>query len=285
MKKNRFISFLIILISYIVSFVLGYISYINLPFNDYINLLIADIISTGIIFIFSLIFNNASIYDPYWSVFPVVLVIMLLITKELNAVRILMAIAIIGWGIRLTLNWAYTFKNLTEMDWRYVKIKEKTKFFYPIANLIGIQLMPTLIVYLCILPVMFVFNHDVTLNPFVIIFFTLSIFAFTMQGIADYEMHKFRKNKNGIYNRNGLWKYSRHPNYLGEIMMWWMVALMAIFALQGYYFLVIGATVNTALFLFISIPLAEKHQMERKPNFLEYKKETRMLLPIYKKSK
>ena len=285
MKKNRFISFLIILISYIVSFSLGYISYINLPCNDYINLLIADIISTGIIFIFSLIFNNASIYDPYWSVFPVVLVIMLLLTKELNAVRILMAIAIIGWGIRLTLNWAYTFKNLTEMDWRYVKIKEKTKFFYPIANLVGIQLIPTLIVYLCILPVMFVFNNDVTLNPFVIIFFTLSIFAFTMQGIADYEMHKFRKNKNGIYNRNGLWKYSRHPNYLGEIMMWWMVALMSIFALQGYYFLVIGATVNTCLFLFISIPLAEKHQKERKPNFLEYKKETRMLLPIYKKSK
>ena len=285
MKENRLASFIIILISYIIAFLVGYICYIKLTINPYINLLIADIISTVIIYLISLIFRNASIYDPYWSVFPLALVVMLLITKELNAVRILAAIAVIGWGIRLTLNWAYTFKNLTEMDWRYERLKEKTGIFYPLVNLVGIQLMPTLIVYLCILPVMFVFHNDVSLNPFVIIFFVLSLFAFTMQGIADYEMHKFRKNKNGIYNRNGLWKYSRHPNYLGEIMMWWMVALMSIFALGGYYFLVIGATVNTGLFLFISIPLAEKHQMERKPNFLEYKKETRMLLPIYKKSK
>ena len=113
MKENRFVSFLIILISYIIAFIAGYFVYINLEFNPYINLLIADVIATVIIYIISLIFNNASIYDPYWSVFPLVLVIMLLLTSELNAVRILMAIAVIGWGIRLTLNWAYTFKNLT----------------------------------------------------------------------------------------------------------------------------------------------------------------------------
>ena len=116
-------------------------------------------------------------------------------------------------------------------------------------------------------------------------FFIFALLSFIMQGIADIEMHKFRKNKNGTFNRNGLWKYSRHPNYLGEILMWWNICLLSIFALNNYYFLIIGAVINTLMFLFVSIPLAENHQRERKPGFDEYKSETRMLLPIYKRKK
>ena len=285
MKNNRLLSFIIILFVYVIATIAGFITYINLDINFYINILLADVVATVVVFIFSLIFNNASVYDPYWSVLPVVVVIFLLFDKEINIVRALLAIAVIGWGLRLTLNWAYTFKNLNSEDWRYVNLKNQTKWFYPFVNFFGIHLMPTLIVYLCILPVLFVFNNDVTLNSFVIIFFILAIMAFSMQGIADYQMHKFRKNKNSIYIRNGLWKYSRHPNYLGEILMWWMVSLFSIFALGNFYFLVAGAVVNTFLFVFISIPLAERHQRDRKPNFDEYKRETRMLLPIYKRVK
>jgi len=65
--------------------------------------------------------------------------------------------------------------------------------------------------------------------------------------------------------------------------MWINIALIAVFALNNYYFLIIGSIVNTLIFLFISIPLAESHQKERKEGFDEYKKETRMLLTIYKR--
>ena len=95
-------------------------------------------------------------------------------------------------------------------------------------------------------------------------------------------MHKFRKKKEGNFIRNGLWKYSRHPNYLGEIMMWWGIGLSVVSVLPNYYFLLIGAFLNTLLFLFISIPMAEEHQRSRKEGFDQYKKETRMLLPIKK---
>lgn len=284
-KNNKILSLLLILLMYVISFFTFYIVYYSLKLDYYYSFIIADVISTAIIFLFSLIFKNASCYDAYWSALPLFAVVMLLFQTEINIVRLLIAIAIIGWGLRLTINWIYTFDNLNWIDWRYKDLKDKSKRLYPIVNFFGIHLFPTLIVYFCFLPVLYVFYNDVSLNPFVIIFFVLSIISFTMQGIADLQMHRFRKNKTGTFIRNGLWKYSRHPNYLGEIMMWWMIALFSIFALSGYYYLVIGAVLNTCLFVFISIPLAEKHQRSRKEGFDEYKKETRMLLPIYKRKK
>ena len=285
MRENKIFSILLITCFYAVAGICGYFLYVNLPFEFYLNFLIADVTSTIIIFIFSLILNNASCYDPYWSVAPLSIAILLLFTKPLNLVRILVSIAVIGWGLRLTINWIYTFDNLKWEDWRYKLLKQKTGFFYPLINLLGIHLFPTIVVYLCLLPVLFIYNYDVSFNIFVLIFFILAIFSFVLQGIADFQMHKYRKNKNGTFNRNGLWKYSRHPNYLGEILMWLNIALLAIFALNNYYFLIIGAIVNTLMFIFVSIPLAENHQRDRKPGFDIYKSETRMLFPIYKKKK
>lgn len=285
MKKNKIISLFIILLIYITAGIVGYLTYIYLPFEFYFKLLIADIVGTVVVFIFSLILNNASCYDAYWSVLPIIVVIAYLFTKELNPVRILASISVLGWGIRLTINWIYTFDNLTWEDWRYKMLKEKSKAFYPIINFLGIHLFPTLVVYLCILPIAYIFHYDVSLNVGVIVFFIFSILSFTMQGIADLQMHIFRKNKISTFIRSGLWKYSRHPNYLGEILMWWNMALLAIFALGNNYWLIAGALLNTCMFLFISIPLAERHQRERKEGFDLYKSETRMLLPIYKRSK
>lgn len=285
MKQSKSLSLLFILIIYIIATIGGYFTYIFIPFEFYLKLLIADIVGTIIIFIFSLIMKNASCYDAYWSVLPIVVVVFYLFTKELNPVRILVSIAVLGWGVRLTLNWIYTFDNLLWEDWRYRKLKEQTKGFYPIINFLGIHLFPTLVVYFCILPVAFVFHKDVDLNFGVVVFFILAILSFVMQGTADLEMHQFRKNRNSVFIRNGLWKYSRHPNYLGEILMWWNIALLALFALGNHYWLVTGATINTLMFIFVSIPLAEKHQRERKEGFDLYKMNTRMLFPIYKKQR
>ena len=284
MKESKYLSLFLILLMYVVASVIGFFVYIVLPFAFYWNLLIADVVATIVIFIFSCIFKNASCYDAYWSLAPIVIVLGYLFTMPLNSVRILLSTAVVLWGIRLTFNWVYTFDNLLWIDWRYKQLKEQSGKLYPIVNLLGIHLFPTLIVYLCILPLIYVFHYQVELNPFVIVFFVMSCFSFIMQGLADLQMHKFRKNRTTTFIRTGLWKYSRHPNYLGEIMMWWSIGLASVFSLGflSFYPLLIGAICNTLMFVFISIPLAEKHQAKRKEGFDEYKKETRMLFPIYK---
>jgi steroid 5-alpha reductase family enzyme len=109
----------------------------------------------------------------------------------------------------------------------------------------------------------------------------LSVFAFTLQGVADIEMHRFRKRKTGGFIRDGLWKYSSHPNYLGEICMWWGVAFCTLALMPNRWYFLLGALLNTLLFLFVSIPMAERRQ-SKKDGYVEYKKQTRALLPIKK---
>lgn len=116
-------------------------------------------------------------------------------------------------------------------------------------------------------------------NVWFLLSLILSLLAAALQCVSDIEMHSFRKSGVGGFISAGLWKYSRHPNYLGEILMWWGIALAAISSLGFRWYLPLGAILNTALFLLVSIPMADKRQ-SRKEGFAEYKRSTRMLLPI-----
>ena len=103
MKDNRLFSFIIVIAIYAITIVLGIVIYNLLNFHYLVNLLISDIVCTTIVFIFSLLFKNASCYDPYWSVAPVVVMMALAITFGLNAPRILVTIAISVWGYKINL--------------------------------------------------------------------------------------------------------------------------------------------------------------------------------------
>ena len=215
-KESRILSFIAISVIYIICALVGFGQYSYLPFSTPINLLIADTVATIVCFIFSLIFKNSSVYDPYWSVAPIVILIGFAIANGLNTLGIVLLIAICYWGLRLTVNWAYTFRGLTHQDWRYTMLCEKTGKFYPIINFIGIHYVPTLVVYGCVLPAVLAIENKPEINVLSIIFACVSVAAATMQGIADIQMHSYRKNRTTPFIRKGLWHNSRHPNYLGD---------------------------------------------------------------------
>ena len=280
-RNNRFFGYAVIFVAYLLAGFAGIALYQLLPFPAWLSLLLADVIATILVFVFSVVCDNASVYDPYWSVQPIVITLAYAISEGVNASGALMLIAVCFWGVRLTANWAYTFLGLQFQDWRYTMLKEKTGRLYPLVNFFGIHLVPTLVVYACVLPVVYVVLQAPTLNAGLCIFTAMSILAAIMQGIADIQMHKFRKSKVGGFIRSGLWKYSRHPNYLGEIVMWWGIGLGMVCVLPSSWYLLLGAVLNTLLFVFISIPMAEKRQ-SRKAGFEEYKAQTRVLLPLKK---
>ena len=281
LKQNRVASFIAVTLVYIIATVVGVLAYRALTLDWWLSLLIADVAATVATFIFSLLFQNASVYDPYWSVQPPVILVAFAIGKELTAFGILLLVVVSFWAIRLTANWAYTFWGLNHQDWRYTMLNEKTGSFYPVINFVGIHMVPTLVVYGCILPAVYAVRQGLEANVASVLFLCLSLGAAVMQGVADIEMHQYRKNREGAFIRVGLWKYSRHPNYLGEILMWWGVALSVICAAPNAYYLAAGALANTVLFFAVSIPMADGRQ-SRKEGFAEYKKQTRMLLPIRK---
>ncbi len=281
MKFNRASSFIIVTAIYVLAIAVGVAVYFICPFHFAINLLIADVAATVLVFIFSLIFGNASVYDPYWSVQPPIIATAFALHYGVNVLGIFLLIAVWFWAIRLTANWAYTFHGLSHQDWRYTMLKEKTDKFYPVIKFIGIHLVPTLVVYGCTLPVVYAIVNGYHSNIYSIIFCILALLSATMQGIADIQMHKFRKNKTSAFIRTGLWKYSRHPNYLGEILEWWNIALAVVISSQANL-LLIGAFCNTLLFLFVSIPMADTRQ-SKKDGWETYRRQTHYLLPIYKK--
>ena len=285
LKESRAWSFVIVTLVYILAAGVGVAVYLVLPFDFWLNLLVADVVATVVTFLFSVIFKNASVYDPYWSVQPIVIVFAFAFGGTPTVGGILLIAAITIWGVRLTANWAYTFHGLNHQDWRYTMLKEKTGAFYPLINFIGIHMVPTLIVYACVMPAVAVLYFAPSFDPLSIVFVCVSLAATLLQGVSDWQMQKFRREKSegkaSGFIHIGLWKYSRHPNYLGEILMWWGVALAAVTLMPNRWYLIFGAAANTLLFFSVSIPMADNRMADRE-GFDEYKKQTRMLLPIKK---
>lgn len=286
-KTNRTIGFVLITLSYLTALIIGLIVFKNAGSTIWMNLFLADLAATFVIWVSSLLLNNASVYDPYWSIQPVIILPLLVLhVGKINISSLLLCAMVILWGVRLTINWISTFKGLHEQDWRYDQIKHQTGQLYPLINLLGIQLMPTLIVYACIIPIVFVILQMPDFTPWILPGLLISLLGFTLETVADKQMHDFRlKNLDrSAIIREGLWKYSRHPNYLGEILMWWGAYLVCLASSPSAWMLGLGALLNTALFLFISIPLAEKRLAKYKSGFAEYQQQTRMLLPFPNKS-
>ncbi|MBE6726096.1 MAG: DUF1295 domain-containing protein [Ruminococcaceae bacterium] len=279
--KTRLTSFGMICTVYAAATVCGVAIYLALPFDYRISLLIADVCATVFVFFFSVIFRNASVYDPYWSVAPIIILTGFALTSRLTAYTLPLLFVVWIWGLRLTANWAYTFHGPKYEDWRYQMLREKTGSFYPIVNLFGIHLFPTLVVYACILPAVVAIHEERTGTLLSFVCLLICLFAVILQGVADYEMHRFRRRGTGGLIRDGLWKYARHPNYLGEILMWWGVGLSFV-ASGGSVFCLAGAVINHLMFLFISIPMADKRQSQKK-GWDGYRAETRMLIPVKKR--
>ena len=278
---------LILLIAYLGAFAIGYASFLLL--EDYVsviwNLLIADVVATIYIWIVGIFYKTASIYDPYWSVQTVVIFVCLMIGyKTFNLGSILYLAGLLFWAVRLTYNFIYGFNDISYIDWRYAQIKEKTGKLYQLVSLLGIHLVPTFVVFFASVPSFLYIINGQDFSLLQLIGLAIMILGTLLELVSDKNMATFknvRTSKDEIINV-GLWKYSRHPNYLGEILFWYGVALVFILNNLNLWFVIIGAILNTMLFLFISIPLAENHLKSYKKGFDEYKKKTRMLLPIKK---
>jgi len=285
LKKNRVFSFTVIVIAYVIAAFIGLLIGHFMKGPLWVVLLVGDIAATIIIFLFSSLFANASVYDPYWSVLPVIVVFALIFTCKVTALRLLLLVAITVWGVRLTVNWALRFRSLRYEDWRYVRLRKMTGSLFPAVNFAGIHLFPTVVVCLCLLPVTAAFTTDASFSFLSILFFLTALGGVALETYADYHMNLFKKDVADGYAsgccKYGLWKHSRHPNYLGEIVFWWSIYFMVLCAIPKQWGLFAGALLNTLMFLFVSIPMAEA-RLSGKGGYSRYRDQTHLLIPLPK---
>ena len=277
-ETGRVLSFIIVAAVYVLVAICVCSVYNLIEGRQLFRLFAADVAATVLVFVFSCLLGNASVYDPYWSVLPIVVLAPMTLVSPCTSKTILF-LAVAFWGIRLTSNWAYTFHGLGYQDWRYTQLKAKAGKLYPVVNLAGIHMFPTIVVFLCLIPAITVMSEAPQYRPPCLIGILVCFCAVVLQLISDVQMQEYRKEKATPFMETGLWKYSMHPNYLGEILMWWGVAIYAVILLGFRWYLIVGAIVNNLMFLFISIPMADRRQAE-KPGYDEYRNGKNRLIPL-----
>lgn len=246
----------------------------------------ADVAATLAIFAFSRAFDNSSFYDAYWSVAPpaIALYFAAHAVPQASGVRQALVIALVfAWGIRLTWNWARGWSGLHHEDWRYVDLRASTGRFYWPVSLLGIHLMPTLQVFagcLALWPAVAVGTRPVG---------ALDLFALAVTGgaiwieaRADRELLRFRRShppREAIL-ASGVWAWSRHPNYFGEMSFWWGLWLFGVAAAPAWWWAtLVGPVAITLLFRFASLPLIETRMLARRPAFAEHQQRVSMVVP------
>lgn len=288
MRTSKTIGLLSLLVVYILATALGLISF--LFFQDkvplLVNILIADAISTVFVWFMGVLLKTASTYDPYWSIQTFIIYLSLLIYFNNFNFHTIIPLVVIGiYSIRLTWNFAVGFHDLTYIDWRYKMLAEKSGKLFQVVNLFGICMFPTLVVFSASIPLYIYATGEVIYSTWDLVGSGFILLGTLLEFVSDIQMKKFIKTRTdrGQVINIGLWKYSRHPNYLGEITIWFGVALILIMSRFNYWYWIFGAVLNLLMFLFISIPMEEKHMKEYKPQIKEYIKTTSCLFILPKR--
>ncbi len=278
MKKKKIHDLLIILLIYLLAFLIAYLPCIFLT-SIMAKLFVFDSVATVVVFLFSVLLRNSSVYDAYWSLTPGVMIIWLFAAeKALSSMHLLFLAVFLLWSLRLTLNWVAVFTDFSYEDWRYRKYRAETpRLFWPLVNFFGIHYMPTLVVFAGMLPLFSI--SETAIGVMAIPGMLVMLFGIALEFYADRQMHRFLDSKkSGEVCTAGLWKYSRHPNYLGEIAFWCGVYLAMLPYDISHWRYGIGCLSVCVLFNVVSIPLMEKRQLSRRPAYMEYRQRTSRLL-------
>ena len=275
-------------LSYVLALAAGYGTLVLAPIEDpLLRTFTADAVATVVIFGFSFAFDNSSFYDAYWSVVPIAIVLYWMTFAEdaAPALRLAaVAFVVCVWGARLTWNWARGWTGLEHEDWRYVGFRELAPGFYWPISFMGIHFFPTVIVFAGLAALYPAVAHAG--RPFGLLDLAglaVGIAGISFEWVADDQLRAFTTGpkRPGETLRTGLWRYSRHPNYLGEILVWWSFFLFGWAADPAWAKLgVLAPLAMSGMFRFISIPLIEKRALERRADYPRVIEETSMLIPL-----
>ena len=168
-------------------------------------------------------------------------------------------------------------------DWRYAMLRERSPKWAVLTDLFGIHVFPTLQVFAGMLPVYAVYClGERAFNWLDVLAAVVTFSAVTLQLVADRQLHGFiARREEGEQLHSGLWAWSRHPNYCGELGFW--LGTVSVWARRSAWRLVVDGqwhvVLMTLMFVLASIPMMEKRSLQRRPAYQEIIDSTCMLIP------
>jgi steroid 5-alpha reductase family enzyme len=240
----------------------------------------------SIIFILAWIKKDNSIVDTAWGIgFVLVAVFSFFFESGFAARHILVVVLIFLWGTRLAAHIAIRNKGKGE-DFRYAKWRRDWGKWFVVRSFFQIYMLQGLLLLIIAYPVILI-NHSketgiTTLDIAGVIAWLIGFF---FESLGDYQLSKFKKkaeNKGKIMTQ-GLWRYTRHPNYFGETALWWGIFLIALSAKNGWTAIISPIVISFLLLKVSGITMLEKKYMGNK-EFEEYAKKTSAFFPWLPKS-
>eukprot|EP01063_Lacrimia_lanifica_P015876 TRINITY_DN2252_c0_g2_i1.p1 TRINITY_DN2252_c0_g2~~TRINITY_DN2252_c0_g2_i1.p1 ORF type:complete len:333 (+),score=104.79 TRINITY_DN2252_c0_g2_i1:65-1063(+) len=263
---------------------------------------VADLAMTVVVYCFSLGKGNSSFYDAYWSVAPMYLAgywaaaVAWLQPAPFNAARVALVLAAVCvWGVRLTWNWCIGWTGLDHEDWRYVKIREDmtAKGLGPVAywtlgSFLSLHIFPTVIVFFALVPAFVAVcrSGEAPVGAADVVGAAMCFLATFIEWLSDRQMRRWRRARTAAtspaFCTDGLWAYSRHPNYFGECLFWWGLYVLSLQTQREGYavFSFAGALAITLMFVFASVPMMDERSRARRPGFDGYCTQVSALVPL-----
>jgi steroid 5-alpha reductase family enzyme len=232
-------------------------------------------------FFVSLIKKRNDVADVAWGLgFVLVAWVSFFLSREMSVRGAFVCILVSVWGLRLAQHIHARNKGRAE-DYRYLAWRKAWgRWFYPRAY-VQVYLLQGFFLFLIALPIFFVNKSaELALSFFDVLGGAIWFLGFYFEAVGDAQLSRFIKDpeNKGKLMQNGLWAYTRHPNYFGEVTQWWGIWFIA-FAVPNGWLSIVGPITITCLILYVSgIPLLEK-KMSEHPDFSAYKQRVSIFFP------
>ncbi len=227
----------------------------------------------------SFVTRHYSHVDSMWSLFfAITCYVTLLFTDTFATRSLVITVAVTLWALRLSL--FLTWRNWGKEDYRYETIKQNNAPHFWFKSLYIVFGFQALLAWIISYPLYIAIHSVAALNWMDLVGLVLFIVGFYWEVLADVQLMRFKQQPDhqGKVLKTGLWRYSRHPNYFGECLIWWGFAFIA--AATGHEWGWFSPVLMTFLLLKVSgVKLMESTIHERRPEYAEYVRTTNAFIP------
>jgi steroid 5-alpha reductase family enzyme len=234
----------------------------------------------SLLWVVSVIVKDASIIDMFWGpLFVAIVWVLLPLGGQLTVKTYLVSLLVTLWGLRLAFHLAS--RNLGHgEDKRYQLWRSHGGPNWWLLTYPRIYLFQGAIALVVASPIIAAYVSPDTFTTFNALGVLIWLIGFIYELLADVQLVQFKANPDnqGKILDSGLWKLSRHPNYFGDALQWWGVAILALTV--PTWWALIGPAVMTAVFLGISNDVLEKGMNKRHPDYEKYIANTPKFFPV-----
>ncbi len=235
-------------------------------------------------FIVSLIKKRNDVADIAWGLGFIVICIFLFLTKPYSSNSILIYALVTLWGLRLTMHIALRSKGKSE-DFRYKKWRMDWGKYFVIRSYLQVYVLQGFFMLLIGLPIIIAGAVPIQdSHTFTYVGCLVWFIGFVFEAVGDYQLSVFVKNKKDKSDiiQSGLWRYTRHPNYFGEVLIWWGIFIITLPLQNGFWGIISPLTITFLLLYVSGIPMLEAKYKENGA-FQEYKRRTSAFFPMLPK--